>query len=616
MLALTAVLVLSASAATAQVFTEVAAQIGLTHQEMAAGAAWGDYDGDGDPDLFVTAGHIGVNRLYRNDAGVFTEVTGIAGDFGRDSSYGGAWADHDNDGDLDLFVARGALVLVPETVKNNLLLQNEGDATFTDIAQQAGVDDTTGRGTHAAWADYDQDGLIDLLVTNNTADPTDPDAPPTPFNRLFHNQGDDTYGDVFSDMGIQDWGVGAAWADYDDDGDPDLYVAFYWDGIDPVELEGIHLSRLYRNEGGLLTDIAPTTGLDSTGVDLGPAWGDFDNDGDLDLYINVNAPLDGTRPGLNYLFRNDDGGTFANIARQAGVADRKDFGLGETATWADYDNDGWLDLFTTNTASNPNRLFHNQGDGTFTDRADELGIDLIDAWSAAWADYDLDGDLDLYMPRLTFIDGIIADLPNAFYRNDSTGNHWLHIRLTGTASNRSAIGARVTAIAGDLRQLREVDGGSGLYSQNSLDLEFGFGQRTSIDSLIVRWPSGTVQVLTDLPTNQRLRLVEGESSPTAVAETDDATPSVALDQNYPNPFNAETVIAFALDQAAQIELTIVNQAGQTVRRLATGFYRPGAYRVQWDGTDAQGTDVASGVYVYRLTIDGQQAETIRLTLLR
>ncbi|NKB70766.1 MAG: T9SS type A sorting domain-containing protein [Candidatus Latescibacteria bacterium] len=582
--------------AQSQSFTDVTTLIGLPSDETPSfQAAWGDYDNDGDPDLFVTNGSFaldaGPSQLFRNDAGIFTVVTAAAGDFGQGKSFGAAWGDHDNDGDLDLYINRGGSV-----GEENFLMQKNADGTFTNIAPQAGVDNTDGTGINVCWADFDQDGFLDLLVIHNPQI----DAP---FSRLHRNRGDGTYEEIFAGMGLQVWGFSAACGDYDNDGDPDFFLANVWDGVDPSnQIEGNNTSRLYRNDGESFTDITAAAGLSDTGISTGVAWGDYDNDDDLDLYINVNVPSDG-RLGLNYLYRND-GGSFTNIASQAGVADRKEFGVGNTATWGDYDNDGWLDLFVTNVASNPNRLYQNQGDGTFVDQAAISGITQLDGVGAAWADYDKDGDLDLYIPRTGLLDGVFQVSSDVFYRNDGTANRWLHIALIGTASNRAAIGARVIAIAGDLRQLREVDGGSGLYSQNSLDLEFGLGQRTSVDSLIVRWPSGTVQVLTDLATNQRLHLVEGETNPTAVAATDDATPSTAtLDQNYPNPFNAETVLQFSIPTAGPVQLAIFNLSGQKVATLANQWHPAGRHALRWDGRDDDGHQLASGVFLYRLQTD-------------
>jgi len=205
---------------------------------------------------------------------------------------------------------------------------------------------------------------------------------------------------------------------------------------------------------------------------------------------------------------------------------------------------------------------------------------------------------------------------------------WLNITLRGTKSNRSAIGTVVTAVTGTKRQRRDVDGGSGFCSQPSLPVEFGFGQTTTVDSLIIRWPSGIVQVLTNVATNQFLTVTE-KGTPglvTAVGEDEDASGAIegqrvpttyTLSQNVPNPFNPETIINFELPEVAEIRLSVTNLAGQEVRVLVQGVHQPGQYRVVWDGRDTTGQDVASGVYLYRLEVVGRGiVETKRMALVR
>jgi len=247
------------------------------------------------------------------------------------------------------------------------------------------------------------------------------------------------------------------------------------------------------------TEVGASLGMDVVGP--GAAWGDYDNDGDLDLYV-------ANRGGPNRLYRNNrvegqSGGltagvTFTEVGASAGVNDIDGHGVG----WGDYDNDGNLDLFVASFGE-PNRLYrNNRVEGqpseltagvTFTDIAPDLGMAAsgIFGSAASWGDYDNDGDLDLYVGNF--------EAPNLFYRNEGNTNRWVNITLRGTKSNRSAVGTVVTAVTGTKRQRRDVDGGSGFCSQPSLPVEFGFGQTTMmVDSLIIRWPSGIVQVLTNV----------------------------------------------------------------------------------------------------------------------
>ncbi|MEW6755542.1 MAG: ASPIC/UnbV domain-containing protein [Candidatus Latescibacterota bacterium] len=268
-------------------------------------------------------------------------------------------------------------------------------------------------------------------------------------------------------------------------------------------------------------------------------------------------------------------------------------------------------------SSSPTRLYHNSGDGTFRDAALASGIDAADAGNVAWADYDRDGFLDLLMTVVHVVDYGIVEAPNRLYHNEGNTNHWLVLRLRGTTSNRDAVGARVVAVSGAHRQRRDVEtAGSGRGSQPSLEVEFGFGSASVVDSLLIRWPSGRVQTLTDVATDQYLVLEESTGpQPTAVTEAGaSASGTVALptaltlSQNYPNPFNGGTVIRFTLPAAGPVHLAVYNLAGQRVATLVSGERSGGAHAVTWDGRDAAGCPVASGSYVYRLRVRGRQEE--------
>ena len=220
-------------------------------------------------------------------------------------------------------------------------------------------------------------------------------------------------------------------------------------------------------------------------------WGDYDNDGNLDIYVANQSTA-------NLLYQNNGNGTFTNVASSAGVNDSAD---GQGMAFGDHDNDGDLDLYVVNRGGSANRLYQNNGNGTFTDIASSAGVnDSVDGRGITLGDYDNDGDLDIYTGNV--------NSANRLYQNTGNSNRWLQVKLTGTASNKDGIGARVTAVTGSLRQIRDADGGSGYLSQLSIPVEFGFGGTTTIDSLIIRWPSGTVQVMTSVATNQTLTATE------------------------------------------------------------------------------------------------------------
>ena len=431
----------------------------LADSGQAQGVAWADYDGDGDDDLYLVNGG-SANRLFRNDrtGGWFDATSGPLADAGN--GLGVAWADIENDGDLDLYLVKDG--------QAGRLLRNDGAGSFTDVA--AGPLAEAAPGRSAAWADYDADGLVDLFVGNWMAG-----------DKLLHNDG----GAVFSDR--TDYTVGwwayqthptvsVAWVDTDRDGRTDLWSGF---------LDSAPPGHLYRNDGnGRFFDDAASFADHC----IAAAWGDYDNDGDLDLYA--------VRDGLaNQLWRND-GGSFVDVT----TSPLDDVGPGRDAAWADCDNDGDLDLYLGNYGTS-NRLLRNDGPARFTDITSGPLADVGNTNSVAWADYDGDGDLDLYVGN--------AGQPNRLIRNELSGSHhWLHVKLEGRYSNAAGIGSLVRIVTGGSQQLRQVSSGNGRLAQDSLPVEFGLGLAAGVDSLVVRWPNGTRQVLTGIAGDRMLTVVE------------------------------------------------------------------------------------------------------------
>ena len=463
---------LGAQSLLAQTFTSVADTAGVNDGGVGQGVAWGDYDNDGDLDLYVTNLTGGANRLYRNNRdGTFTEIGADAGVNDTGNGTGVAWGDYDNDGDLDLYVAN--------LFAANRLYRNEGRGKFTEVGEAAGVDDG-GNGSGVAWGDYNNDGGLDLYVVNDGV------------NRLYRNGGGGRFTEQGAIAGVNDSGIGhgLAWGDYDNDGDLDLYVTN--DGV----------NRLYRNGGeGRFTDVGDAADVNDSGVGQGVAWGDYDNDGYLDLYV-------ASYGSENRLYQNDGRGKFRDVGGTAGVGD-KGFCIG--VAWGDYDNDGDLDLYVTKSTFDPaNRLYRNEGGETFTEVSAIAGVDdRGNGNGTAWADCDNDGDLDLYV---VVERGGLTPGNNLLYRNNGTANTWLIVKLVGQASNRAGIGAQATAVTGSRRQRRDVDGGSGFCSQPSLPVAFGLGATrlwgATVDSLIIRWPSGIEQIKTNVATNQILTVTE------------------------------------------------------------------------------------------------------------
>jgi len=437
----------------------------LDDSDEGMGVSWGDYDNDGDNDLFLSNIDNGVSKLFRNDGGgAFTTVVPPA--FGNPASGAGiAWADFDNDGLLDLYSGR--------YTQANRLLHNLGGLAFTDAT--APPLNSVGFAVTVTWGDYDNDGYVDLYVTNFQNYP----------NKLFHNAGDGTFSDATCcGLGQASLGNGAAWGDYDDDGDLDLYLA----NVSPA-------NRLFRNDGaGVFTDVSSPP-VNVLGVFASTAWVDYDNDADLDLFVAAAS-------GDNLLFRNDGGGAFSDVTAGSGLPGG---GSAIGCAWGDFDNDGFIDAYIAYNDGLSDHLSRNNGNGTFSDQSSFLASE--NGWShgVALGDMDNDGDLDIYVANRA------PGAQNRLWENQTTnGNSWLQFDLVGTVSNRAAIGARADVFAGPLHLRRDVDGGSGYGCQNSLTLEYGLASASVVDSVIVRWPSGIVQKLHTLAVSQRLTIVESD----------------------------------------------------------------------------------------------------------
>jgi hypothetical protein len=454
---------------------------GLTTESV----AWGDYDNDGDEDLYLT--NDGPNRLFRNDGGGrFADVTVGAGVGSPAWSVGAAFGDLDNDGDLDLYVVNFQRGL-------DLLYRNDGPAgpggahVFTDVALQANtVIERSSRGM--ALLDFDRDGLLDIYVMGIGG------------NVLYWNRGNLTFVDLAAQAGVQApaTGVGVVASDLDGDGWLDIFTGNR--SFDP--------NRLFLKDAVGFRDVTLEAGILAVGLGMGVISFDYDNDLDFDLYWTA-WPGDGLRPGdgapvPNAFYRNLRGIAFDEVAAETGTLDA--LGWGISAGHGDVDLDGWMDFVVTNGFSpdtTPNVLFRNRGDGTFENATTSLGGGRFDGRGVGFADYDGDGDLDVIVTAG-------ATAPTRLWRNDSvTGHHWLTLRLLGTVSNRSAIGARVEVQTPLRTTVQEVSGGAGRGNQSSLPLEFGLGTADRVLRITVRWPSGLVQAIEDVAVDQALTITEG-----------------------------------------------------------------------------------------------------------
>lgn len=493
---------------------------------------------------------------------------------------GALFLDYNSDGWLDVFlVDSGSLVNEKLSRRaRSVLYSNNGDGTFRDVTAHSGLKNP-GYGMGACAADYDNDGWVDLYLTNFGP------------NVLYHNKGDGTFEDVTGQAGVSSplWSTSCAFGDIDNDGNVDLYVTNYVDfGLDNNKFCGDHIKQiraychpnvynglpdvLYRsNSDGTFSDVTREAGVHAAaGKGLGVVFGDYDNDGWIDIYVaNDSVP--------NFLYRNRADGTFEEVGLWSGVGvngeGRPEAGMGTDL--GDVDNDGLLDIFVTNLDMETNTLYRNRGQGIFTDVTFESGqgepsLRFV-GFGTAFFDYDNDGNLDVIVANGHILDNAAYFNSNTTYaqlnlllRNQGAGifeevgptsgpgfalekvsrglavgdidndgdldvlvtnngqsadllrneggnrQNSLLVRTIGTKSNRDGIGARLTLTSGSTTQVREVKAGSSYLGQNDLRVHFGLGQASRIDRLEVRWPSGEVDILEALQPNQILTVLESE----------------------------------------------------------------------------------------------------------
>ena len=570
-------------------FTDITVQTGINFKHngyvYGGGVAAGDFNNDGHIDLFIPDGIGYRNRLYLNNGNFSFSDQPLSASVADTASDGmGVVAgDIDNDGDLDLYVTNYR--------NENKLFLNDGSGFFTDATEQAGVGDP-GPGTSTARFDYNNDGYLDNYVLNHS------NVAVVSANILYRNNGDGTFTDVTeaSNMGYSGSSLAVGSCDFNNDG-----------AVDIIVVDEFNVDAFYRNNGdGTFTNVS-----DSLGIPLGEGMGidftDYDNDGDFDIYI-ANYYTD------SFLQNNGDG-TFTDVATAIGIVN---YGIGWGVNVLDYDNDGYQDIYTVNGAmiyleqDRPNRLYHNNGDGTFTDMAEEFGVNFKgDGRGSVRADFNSDGYVDIF-----FISVLRGQA--VMYQNNGGENSWITLKLEGTQSNRDAVGARVEVITGTQRQIREVRAGSSYASTHPLDLNFGLAQASIIDSIVIYWPRGAIQRLSAVDINQILSI--SELSETLDLDTLEDEPiqhpnSITLLSNAPNPFNSKTVIHYQLPRGGKVSLRIMNILGQDIQLLELGYKEPGGHAQPWVGLDSRGSSVPSGIYFYRIAVDGY-SRTSKMLLLK
>ena len=504
-------------------FVDVAPSVGLDTVGLSGGAIMDDFNGDGLLDIVVSSwGPRDQLRFFENEGdGHFADRTERAGLLGITGGLNLVQADYDNDGFVDVLVLRGAWL--GELGKHpNSLLKNNGNGTFTDVTEEAGL--LAFHPTHtAAWGDYDNDGWLDLFVGNESTEGSrHPSA-------LYHGKGDGTFEDVADDVGlvVDAYVKGAVWGDYDNDDDLDLYVSV---------LSGPNL--LFRNDGRdepegrwRFHEVAEEAGVQKP-HDSFPVWfWDFDNDGWLDLFAasfslerysrfaeDVAAHYLGLEPRAESgrLYKNDGNGTFSDVTREAGL-DQPLFAMG--ANFGDLDNDGFLDLYLGTgepelTSVIPNRMFRNRDGAGFDDVTSAGGFGhLQKGHGVAFGDIDHDGDEDVFEVLGGAYEG--DTYPNVLFENPGTGGRFVTLVLEGTTTNRSALGARirveVTTENGRRRKVERVVTSGGSFGASPLRQHLGLGDAASVDRLVVHWPaSGLEQVFRNVEPDRAYAIREGK----------------------------------------------------------------------------------------------------------
>ena len=499
------ILLLTAQQAFSQSIRFSASTLPVDPNGFGHGASFGAYTRNGRPSIFVIS-YGTANYLYDNIGASFNDIAESAGvQFGTDHDRGMSAADFDNDGDIDIYISAG--------YTGNVFWRNNGDDTFTDITSESGTY-VIGQGQGVAWGDFNRDGMLDLFVAQTDGG-----------NRLFIQSGGRFY-DNSGPISSQNDSLQPVAFDVNDDGHIDVLV---------TRRTGANNLLYINGGGGGFDEQAGQWGIGFAGANSqGAAVGDYDRDGDLDVFI---CNFSGT----NLLFRNM-GGHFDEVGAAAGV--QAGSGDNRGAVFGDFNDDGWPDLYVTR--SGDNKMFQNNGNGTFTEISSSSGAnDGNDGYSPSIADYDNDGDLDIFFTN--------TGQNSVLLENLGPSNNWLEFRLRGAASNLNGIGAKLTAWLGGRPQAQAIIAGQGYLGTGSdLTAHFGLGSSSHLDSLIVQWPSGTREKFYQIAANQKLTLYEGN------APTDKTPPQISnvgannltmttANINWTTDENSDSQVEYGLD---------------------------------------------------------------------
>lgn len=597
------VLALSVPAAAEIHFTEVdVATLGI--DEIAGSPSFVDYNSDGILDFW--AGYAYIN----DGSGNFSKLSESRWGGGRVVCFG----DYDNDGYPDILTTRRISVSDSLDTCFILLYRNQGppDYGVEDVSIAAGLTDTILNRdlVDVAWLDYDSDGWLDFYVSSYEFPVNSAVGHP---DYLYHNQGDGTFSDVSVQAGVTIRTLcsrGISVGDFDNDGEVDIFVSVY----------RLQRNLLWQNQGdGTFTDVADEKGVIGEGSliykghNIGACWGDYNNDGYLDLFTPITHHPGYPGDSTNHLWANDGppGWTFTDYIWESGIINAE---IGSAPSWADYDSDGDLDLYWVNLYGTPGQqgwLYRNDGDNQFTDVSVAT---VIKTWGGTsyslWGDINGDGFLDVY---LSYSDH------NSIYISDaSNGNHRLVLNLKGikspqrlddTTSNVSAIGARITVWAGDLMVMRELapSAGNGYGSPFNHFLHFGLGAHEEIDSVVIRWPSGLVERYNSIPVDTTLTITE--YSGVEIGESGKQSPSITAFTTDVIFFRDQVRFSATIPEGENARIGIFDATGRMVAVLKPEI-KDDICEAAW----RPGELVPAGVYLARLL--GTNAESVKIIYVR
>ena len=547
-------------------FTDVAGLMGINSpiQFIRGSVSFCDFNGDGLDDLSFSSAQEFPLFIYKSEVTSFTNVTFDLQLYDSLRTMQLLWCDYDNDGDKDLFNA------VDYEANYNRLYRND-NGIMVDVTLSSGIGTVPSSCNAAAFADYNNDGWVDLFVTHYSEFTS---------NYLYKNNGDGTFTDVTEIAGVGGFDpltgyyrlpFAVVFYDYNNDGWLDIHIC------------NDHFTGdyHYRNNGdGTFTEISQTSGAGVKGFMMGIGVGDYDENGYLDLYLS-NDPFG------NYFLKNNGDGTFSDVAEELEMTVNK-------SCWGtnffDYDNDGDLDLYVC-VEIGVNAFFNNNGDGTFT-RLVGIGLDgNYKSFGCGIGDFDNNGYYDIAVHN--------EQSPVNLYKNNGGSNNWVKLNLVGVECNRDGIGSRIEVYIGSRKIIRETNCGISYMSQNSNSTIIGAGLNTTVDSILVRWAgSGTIDVLRNVAVNQTITLTEGETIVSAGNEII-LPDEFILYQNYPNPFNPSTKITFGLAADSKVNLKVFDVLGQEVMTLINNDLTAGSHHVDFDGSNLK-----SGVYFYKIVATG------------